>query len=163
MWPKQSEMKEFYGNPDANNDGVADAKWEATQLVRIAPPYSMSLAWDTKRRLSSIRVHHKCAESLEDVLRQIGELGSDFIRKYELDLFGGTYNFRLTRGGLILSTHSFGAAIDLSPRLNAWKKKWDGGKEMMPEKVVRIFEAAGWTWGGLWRTADAMHFQAADV
>ena len=59
MWPKQTEIElvKFYGNPDANNDGLPDPIWEAQNIVRIIPPYQMYLAWDTKKPVSKIAVH----------------------------------------------------------------------------------------------------------
>lgn len=165
MWPKQSEMNAFYGNPDTNNDGQADKAWESGNLVRITPPYKLVLAWDTKRQVSTILVHKKCADSLLRILTAIKDhyKTQEAIDKARMNLFGGVYNFRLMRGGSNLSIHSWAAAIDLDPERNGLGKKWVDGKGMMPTPVVKAFEAEGWVWGGKWKRPDAMHFQAARV
>lgn len=164
-WPKQTPaaMNAYYGNPDANSDGAADAKWEAAHLVSIKPPYRMVLAWDTTKVVKTIRVNKACAESLSRVLEAIiDHYGSQAaVEKARMHLYGGCYNFRVKRGGSTLSIHSWGAAIDLDPERNAFGKVWRSGSGMMPKAVIDIFQAEGWEWGGLWAKADAMHFQAA--
>ena len=163
MWPKQTEIElvKFYGNPDANNDGLPDPIWEAQNIVRIIPPYQMYLAWDTKKPVSKIAVHKNCSKSLERILSKIAEKYSAQDRSYfQLDMYGGAYNFRLMRGANRLSVHSYGAAIDLAPALNGLNVKYKPDSRMMPVQVVRIFEQEGWEWGGQWNRPDAMHFQA---
>lgn len=164
-WPKQSAMSSFYGDPDTNDDGRPDAAWESANLVRITPPYRLVLAWDTKRALSTILVHKKCADSLLRVLTAIKAhyKTQEAIDAARMHLFGGVYNFRLMRGGSSLSIHSWGAAIDLDPERNGLGVKYNAAKGMMPAPVIAAFEAEGWTWGGKWSRPDAMHFQAANV
>jgi hypothetical protein len=60
-----------------------------------------------------------------------------------------------------LSTHSWGIAFDIDWNLNPYGKK-EGTRLRQDEtsmNFVHVFEDAGWTWGGRWRTADDMHFQ----
>lgn len=164
-------MNSFYGNPDKNQDGIADKDWEATNIVRIIPPYDLWYPDDStgklikrKTKFKALRVHRKCSESLMRILTRIKNETTEEERfKYELDICGGVYNFRLMRSGRALSIHSWGAAIDLSHIINSYKKKYNPNSNMMPMKIVKIFEDEGWTWGGLWSTGDAMHFQAASV
>lgn len=160
-WPKQSEMTAFYGNPDANKDGKPDPAWEAANIVFIAPPYQ--LFYDGKP-VTRIRCHRLVADSLSRILTRIGkEIGADDIKRYGLDQFGGVYEFRVKRSGTTLSTHALAAAIDLAPALNPFKVKYGSRPNMMPQAVVKIFEAEGWVWGGLWSNGDGMHFQAARI
>lgn len=171
QWPRQRDMNAFYYNPDANRDGVADATWARDNLVRIVPPYPLWYPSDAGGRLNkratpfkALTVHRKCADSLTRVLTRIGkEISAEDIRRFELDICGGAYVFRLMRNGRALSIHSWGAAIDLSHLINRYKRRYDAASGMMPATVVKMFEAEGWTWGGLWSTGDAMHFQAADI
>jgi hypothetical protein len=158
-------MHAFYGNPDRNGDGVPDRAWEDANLAKLVPPYRMVLAWDTSKPVSTIRVHRKCIESLDGALNDIAaHYGSQAaIEAARLHLFGGCYAFRLKRGGSTLSNHSWASAIDLDPERNGIGKTWKPNSGMMPIEVVRIFEARGWVWGGLWKTPDAMHFQAATI
>lgn len=160
-WPVQEtgDLNRFFGNPDANSDGMADRKWETDNLLRVAPPYPMFLAWNMKP-LTRITIHKKCAESLVRALTAIGAAYTPEERsKFQLDRFGGGYNFRMIRGGVRLSTHAYGAAIDLAPELNPLGRPVGFTPLMMPEKVVKIFEAEGAIWGGKWKRPDGQHFQ----
>ena len=163
VWPKQDpiSMNAFYGDPDSQDDGLPDITFESKYLTGIVPPYPMILAWNLKP-VSMIKIHKKCAESL---LVSLTQIGSDFTvaerEKYHLNRLGGGYNFRLMRGGAKLSIHSWGAAIDLAPELNPMGAEYGSRPNMLPMKAVKAFESQGWVWGGLWRTADGMHFQAA--
>lgn len=170
MWPNQNpaDMNRFYGNPDANSDGAADAAWERDNIVSITPPYTLYYPTSEQNRrakaFKALRVHKKCAADLLSILTEIkAAFTPEEIRKYELDICGGTYVFRLKRGGTSLSMHSWASAIDLSHLINFYGKKYQPDSNMMPYRAIQIFEDHGWTWGGLWRTGDAMHFQAANV
>lgn len=173
-WPLQRDMNAFYGNPDVNQDGVADRDWEAANIVRIMPPYPLfypnedqngrlvkrAIPWGKR----GLPVHKRCADSLLRCLSRIPqEFSAEEIQRLELDICGGAYNFRLMRNGRALSIHSWGAAIDLSHLINAYRRPYNESAGMMPQRVVKIFAEEGWIWGGLWSTADGMHFQAARV
>lgn len=168
-WPADNTaaLIAFYGNP-AGVSGGASASWEKQNIVNLIPPYTMYYPHsESKKRvqqISIIKIHRKCADSLERCLMAIGRLYTpDEIRRYELDLYLGAYNFRRIRGSNRLSTHAYGCSIDLSSLLNPWKKRYVSGQNMMPEGAVKIFHSEGWTWGGYWNTPDPMHFQAADT
>lgn len=77
---------------------------------------------------------------------------------------GGTLAWRTIAGTNRLSTHSFGAAIDLNPHLPYWRN------EKRPERIpalvlafppgiVAAFEEQGFIWGGKWASFDVMHFE----
>jgi hypothetical protein len=159
-WPSKGQMNAFYGDPDVNNDGAPDLQWEQRNLTKILPPYQ--LYYNTKP-VKLITCHRLVANSLNRCLTVIGaEFDEEERAKYELDVFGGVYNFRAKRGNPeSLSIHSWAAAIDLSPRINAFRVRYGSVPNMMPARVVEIFRAESWTWGGPWRNADGMHFQAA--
>jgi len=163
-WPKDNyrDLCAFYGNPDKNGDGAADPAWEAENIVRIVPPYPMFWSW-SGRPVHSIAVHRKCSKSLSVILSKIGAHFDTKTRaKYMLDQCGGGYHFRTVRSGVRLSTHAFGAAIDLAPERNGLNRPWDEYKNMMPQAVVLFFKEEGWVWGGDFvKRPDCMHFQAA--
>lgn len=155
-------------------DGLADPRWEAANLVSIPVPYRMVLAWDPSRELRSIRCHKRVAPSLARILQSIKDhyKTQQAIEAARMHLFGGCYMFRPMRGLAQLSIHSYGAAIDLDPANNPLGKPWRPNAGMMPEAVIKIFQAEGWVWGDDWDTDsrtddttrhDAMHFQAAIV
>ncbi len=157
--PSYSQLNDFYGDPDINDDGQPDAAWESANLTTIVPPYPMIWSWSLKP-VKSIRIHKKCAESLFDALEQIGkDLPHNIRAKAQLDRCGGGYNFRAMRLGSRLSTHSWGCAIDLAPDLNWLGRKYSENAGMMPKVAVKAFESRGWVWGGKWTRPDAMHFQ----
>jgi len=160
-WPGKADINAFYGNPDANNDGAADIDWSAKHLTTIVAPYLMFYAG---KQVKNITVNRGCADSLLRCLTAIGEeFGAQDRARYQLDQFGGVYNFRKKRGGGGLSIHSWAAAIDLAPAINGFRVKYGSQPNMMPKAVVDIFAAESWVWGGPWSNADAMHFQAAKV
>lgn len=164
-WPSQSPqaLNQFYGNPDANMDGRPDVKWEAANIVRIVPPYPMIWSWNLAP-VKSIALHKKCATTFELCLKEIAaKLSVQDILKYQLDRCGGGYNFRLMRGVNRLSTHSWGCALDLSPERNGLGVPYRPERNMIPMSVVAIFKAHGIVWGGDFKKADAMHFQAATI
>lgn len=147
-----SGLRAFYGNP---GDG----------LVRLKPPYGMVLSWDPDVKIKSFMCHEKVHDTLLRCLTRIAETyGSQAkIEEARMHLFGGCVNERNRRGGRTLSTHSWGAAIDLDPVRNARGKPYVRGAGMMPPEVIRIFENEGWVWGGQFSTPDAMHFQYARI
>jgi len=162
--PDTNSLVTFYGNPDINGDGLPDPIWEKVNITRIIPPYAMYLAWNPSQPVSKIAIHVNCAESLTRILKKIGETFNASERAYyQLDMYGGGYNFRLMRGSNRLSVHSYGAAIDLAPSYNGLGMKYKPDTRMMPLKVVRIFEQEGWEWGGQWHRPDAMHFEATST
>ena len=167
-WPEQSNAERFFGRIEVGGDGRPTARWESNFLTSIVPPYPMRFppSWGGDvggQPVRRIVCHKVVATSLLQILGAIWELYDrdiEKVRAARMDLFGGCYNFRPKRGGRTLSMHSYGIAIDLDPDNNEFGKKWKPDSGMMPEEVVDIFHAAGWTWGGLWKTGDAMHFQA---
>lgn len=60
--------------------------------------------------------------------------------------------------GTNLSKHAFGSAFDMNAMDNQQSTQGD-----IPDTIVRIFEALGFTWGGRWGGAlrDPMHFELA--
>ena len=167
MWPKQdhASLCAFYGNPDADGNGVPDRTWEDKNLMGIVPPYRMVLAWAPETAVKTIRVNRACAESLQRVLAAIWAhyKTQEAIEAARMHLYGGANQFRTMRGANRLSVHSWGAAIDLDPVKNPLGRPWRDGAGMMPLPVIQAFQKEGWVWGGSWSRPDAQHFQAAKI
>ncbi len=162
MWPRdnQAELLSYYGDPDINDDGYPEAKWEVVNLVFIPCPWIARTAWAPHNVYSrGIKIHKKCSASLARILDDIWHhFGKDQheIEKIGLDLIGGTYLFRAKRGSTNLSCHAYGCAIDLDPEHNKMRTKG-----IMHPYVVQAFKKEGWEWGGDWTSSkDPMHFQA---
>lgn len=161
-WPKQSECNEFYGDPRGPN-GRPSPAWEKQNLMPVIPPWKLVTAWDG-RQVKGVRVHIRCAKSLDRVFREIWRASSgnpDVIAIWGMDRFGGAYNFRVMRGSSALSMHAWGCAVDFDPARNAFGSKKPNFARC--PSVLSAFAAEGWTWGGEWKKPDAMHFQAARV
>jgi len=134
------------------DDGSIDPKWEIERMVKAALPFAIPLSWDTGKSVTSIRCHKLIAPLLEEVFRQIAAQGL----KSTVKTYGGGYVYRPKRGAIKPSTHSWGIAIDLNPNTNAMGSAGD-----MDPRLVALFEALGFVWGGRWagRGKDPMHFQ----
>jgi len=95
----------------------------------------------------------------------LGGAGKDqkTIDAWGVSVFSGSYNYRVMRGGAVLSMHAYGCAIDLDAPRNFFHDQ-DPHFAHIPQ-VVKAFKDEGWVWGGDWsgRSKDGMHFQAARV
>lgn len=155
--PDYQSMKAFYGLPG-----------DESNLVSVTFPYPMRLyTREAVYNVKGHRVHKKCADSLVAILNDMLALyGAEGLREHGLDVFGGIYNNRNTRGGNSKSKHAWGAAIDLNPHENKNRQPWaadkvgTSGYANMPVEAVEIFEKHGWKSGGRAWGRDAMHFQA---
>lgn len=162
----QNDSLKVYGNPDHDGDGMPNPQWIADNIRHVLVPWHMVAEWDNKATIRSIPIHRICAPSLEQIL---GVLWADTFGTLQkvvdvagLDQFAGSFAYRMSRHGHRLSEHAFAGAIDWDSKRNAMGKHWRP-MSMMPKSVVDVFERFGWTWGGLWSTPDAMHFQYARV
>lgn len=155
-WPKAytPEFDKFYGPVGDQN------------LVRIALPYTMKLAWNTDQKVNSLRCHKLVAESAKAVFGEVlKQYGQQRISELRLDYFGGCYNKRPIRGGTKWSMHSWGIAFDFDPMRNQLKWGRDRANFAKPEYETwwQIWEDHGWTSLGRERNFDWMHVQAAGI
>lgn len=120
-WPHQSNVDLFYGNPRGLN-GEPGRKWESDNIVRIKTPWKLVTAWDF-RTVSNIRIHKRCAESLEKVFNMIWESANKdqfIVNEWGMNLYAGSYKYRMMRGSSRLSMHSWGCAIDFDSSRNSF-------------------------------------------
>jgi hypothetical protein len=68
--------------------------------------------------------------------------------------YGGCFVPRFIAGTTTLSNHAFGLAFDLNVPENQ-----RGTVGRINRQVVAIFGRWGFTWGGVWRYTDPMHFE----
>jgi D-alanyl-D-alanine carboxypeptidase len=160
-----ASLQAFYSKHILGPDGRPTAKWQTDNLTRITTPFPLTLSFDLSKQVTKILCHKKVADSLlrvyERILAHYGSL--EEVKKARMHLFAGCFNFRLVGGSSRLSTHAFGAGIDIDSEKNPRGKKHDPNpaKKMMPLEVVKIFKEEGWRWGGDFKKIpDAMHFQA---
>jgi len=84
------------------------------------------------------------------------------------------FNCRYVDGTEHWSDHAYGLAIDINPLLNPWERDGDvlpvegtrytdrgdpvPGMINLGDPIVDILADVGWSWGGVWTSADYMHF-----
>lgn len=160
----QADLEAFYSKHKLKADGKPTAAWESANLVTFRPPYPLTLSFPPKTQVTRVRCHKKVADSLKRVFEKILEhYGSvEKVKKARMHLYAGCFEFRKIGGANRLSTHAWGASIDIDSEKNPQGKPHDESKGMMPMAVVEIFEAEGWKWGGRFSgdRVDCMHFQA---
>ena len=152
-WPVQRspEFRDFFGE-------------RGSQLMMIDLPYEMKLSWDLRTRTRRTRCHAKVADSLQRVLHKVRNIyGDEEISKLHLDHFGGCFNDRPIRNGLLPSTHSWGIALDFDPSRNQLNWGRDRAALAHPDYTDwwKCWEEEGWISLGRKRNFDWMHVQAA--
>lgn len=162
----QEDLDAFYSRHRLGADGKPTVAWESANIVRLTPAYPLTLSLPPRTRVTKVRCHRKVADSLKPIFEQILQhYGSvEEVRKARMHLYAGCYEFRKIAGANRLSTHAWGASIDLNSENNPQGKPHDERSGMMPMAVVRIFEAEGWKWGGRFKgkRVDCMHFEATE-
>lgn len=161
-WPHQNSVDAFYGNPRGMGDDPNE-HWVSTNIVRLPPPWKIVTAWDFQP-VNAIRVHRRCAESLDRVLKRIwseAEGQQSKINEWGMQLYAGGFNYRPMKTSTRLSMHSWGCAVDFDSARNSLGDRTPNFATI-PE-VLTAFKMEGWTWGGHWSTPDGMHWQAAEV
>jgi len=155
-WPLQSECPTYYGDP-------RKAGWYAANTVPVKCPWPIHVG---RVQVDHIQIHKKCAESLKRTLSAIWVACNQdvaIIKAKHYDVYDGSYNLRVMRGGRTLSMHSYACAIDWDAEHNSFHST---RHLFQPDSIiVQEFEKEGWIWGGRWSpgSVDAMHFQAARI
>ncbi len=154
-WPLQRDCMSFYGDP-------RKAGWLHDNTIDVTCPWPLHIE---KTPVSHILIHKKCAASLTRVLGSIWDaVGHENakITALRYDVFDGSYNLRVMRGGSSLSMHSYACAIDWDAKDNAFHDRHHLFRD--DSLLVVKFKEDGWVWGGDWAPGtDAMHVQAARV
>jgi D-alanyl-D-alanine carboxypeptidase-like protein len=161
-WPLQAQCDTFYGNPRGTG-GSYSPQWAAANLVHVACPWVLMMG---NQHVPFITIHRNCSDSLTRVLGNIWDaVGKDqgAVESLHYNRYSGSFNFRPMRGGIALSMHSYGVAIDWDAEENPQHST----KHLFREDSLLVvkFKEEGWIWGGDWSgsSIDAMHVQAARV
>ena len=160
-WPHEDSaaLNAYYGNPRGAHADEASTGWEAANLIRWVPVYPMYYSDGAMTPLKTLRIHKLCFNAFEAAFQDVLKtLGHDYIAAHRLNISGGTYCFRLQRGGTRLSVHAWGCAIDMDPGHNPFPAKWTGGP-MIDAKFAAILQKHGFGWRGAPGDDDPMHFQ----
>lgn len=143
---------------------VPDAAWKREHIVCCQAPWPVPHSrWGNTRPLW---VHRKAVDRFRDLFDRWKAAGLlDRLRT-----LNGTLNIRMKRGHETslnlarLSTHSFGAAIDLNAQWNRFgHEPAPAGAEGSLVELVPIARECGFVWGGEWHKPDGMHFEVGVV
>ena len=147
------DIEDWYGGLPAHIEGdtiVKDKEWYKENIQITKLPYAMRLSWDIESTITRHGFHQKVIPALIDALKEIRSYsGPSFLRKYDLDLFGGGFSTRFMKSGKYLSTHAWGIAIDINPHLGTY-----GERTRMPCFIVDAFTSRGF----VNLRHDGMHF-----
>lgn len=153
------EIIDYYGNPDPRGEGKLDPEFTNTYIRMYTLPFTMRLGWDTNQVVTRAQFHKYVGDVVVDALEELGRYISgdvEYLRRNDLDLWWGSFNFREKVSSGQLSTHSWGIAFDINKHIGEY-----GEEPEFPSWFVRIFTKRGFNWGGDWATPDGQHFQAA--
>jgi hypothetical protein len=100
------------------------------------------------------------AAALQDVSNELNEMvkSDPNLLEYLKDP-GGTFKWRVIAGTNRLSSHSYGIAVDINVKKSHYWQWSKGYQNLIPEKIVRVFEKHKFIWGGRWKHFDTMHFE----
>jgi hypothetical protein len=161
IWPHEdvANLNKFYGDPNGGH-GYADNHWEAINIKFWVPPYPMFYSDGKKTPFKhGLRLHVKCHQTFTEAFTEVLRIkGHDYIVQHHLDISGGTYNFRLERGGSRLSVHAWGCAIDMDPARNRFPSHWRDNAGMIDMDFANIMQKHGFCWRGAGIDNDPMHF-----
>lgn len=155
-WPKQSDVRAFYGEPGNPNCTAG----------KCILPTPFKIAWNPSQSITKFSCHIKVSGAFtslhQEAFRHYGERRHAELR---LNVWGGCYNFRKMRGGSSYSMHAWGIAEDLDPENN--QLRWGKDRALFARSEYdafwRIVEAHGATSLGRARNYDWMHFQFAGL
>lgn len=149
-----AEIYATYGDPKYRPPGQVDPAWEAANMVTVR---------DLPLIGHKLYVHRLIETPLRRALARCAVIGGYTIHTI------GCFAPRAQRGsnGFLLSTHTWGIAVDINPEQNAlvtpcYEDDPRRANYDIPDAWVRAFEDEGWVWGGTFRHRfDPMHFQMA--
>lgn len=136
-----------------------------TNQARVTSPYPLYIAWDTSKSIRSFQCHEVIVEpsrlSMQEVLDYYGPRK---VRELRLDMFGGCFNIRHTRGGTRPSTHSWGISIDWDPARN--RLNWGSDRAAFARDEYKpwheIWESHGFLNMGKVKNYDWMHHRFSE-
>ena len=161
LFPHEDQVNliKFFGDPRGSN-GQVSKKWFAENIVKWTPPYPIYYSDGKHTPLKTLLLHKKVVDAYTAAFTEVKEhFGLQHIKELHLDISGGSFCYRLMRGGSRLSVHSWGIAIDMDPARNPWPAKWQEG--MLNREFADILMKHGLWWRGLPGDNDPMHFQCA--
>jgi hypothetical protein len=152
-----AEIMATYGDPRYRPPGQVDPAWESANMVKV---YDLPLVGH------ALYVHRAILTPLRRALARCQVIGG-----YNIHTIG-CFAPRAQRGsnGLLLSTHTWGIAVDINPDTNKLiapcyeddPRRTDPANCDIPRAWIDAFKAEGWFWGAdFGHRFDPMHLQFA--
>ncbi len=159
-----SQVAQRFGSFDwKSNGGTAITilgDWVERNIVTVYVPQLDGVPTYGAQFSGRVRWHKDGVEQLQHAWRQIEAAGllSDVL------FWDGSFVPRRKAGGNTLSHHSWGIALDINADWNPFgDAPASSGARGSVRRLVPIFEAHGFAWGGRWRKPDGMHFELAQA
>ena len=131
-------------------------------LVDAHIPYSMSFSWHPSYIINRFKCHRLIKDNVEAAfLCLLDHYGIDQIKELGLDIWGGCHEDRRMRGGNKWSRHAWGIAIDLKPKGNGLRTRYEMSDFSRPEykALHEIMEEHNFINYGKVKGYDSMHFE----
>lgn len=128
----------------------------------IQLPYLMRIAWDLTHTVKAMQCHKLVAGNFEGVFNDLLlHYGLSELKKLNIDMYGGCYNFRQMRGGTSWSRHSWAIALDLWPQENGLHVPFKEAafSHEVYNPMMDIFYKHGFFNLGKEKNYDTMHFE----
>ena len=151
----QSQVVSIFGQPDENGP-FAKGYLRTMDFSEFADAFSHVRDWEGNQWSCKIYGNY----ILEPMLRRAFKAIVDRGLSDQLKSFDGCFNIRRSKGGNIMSQHSWGIATDWNATTNPYGQDGD-----MPPEIIKCFAECGFESGSLWTPPgqDFMHFQASWV
>jgi hypothetical protein len=153
-WPRQSDVRanvSMFGRPGTNQ-------------AMVQCPFTLYGDYERKIKVTQFQAHARIVNSMERILqRTLDHYGLTQIRKLNLDIFSGCYNYRSTSGSSSLSMHAWGVAIDIDAAHNDLNESSSEAAfaKAVYAPYIDFYEDEGAVSLGRARNYDWMHFQFA--
>jgi hypothetical protein len=138
--------------------GEFEYRYGPGDSIEIEPAWvAANIALQEVPVIGRLRCHVAVFADLTAALSQVEAAGlAHLIDANDTLRIGGCWVSRRIRGasGGAVSRHAWGLAIDVNPSTNRW-----GTTPTLDQRIVDIFRANGFAWGGTWTRPDGMHFE----
>ena len=137
----KARFGEFAYRPGAGDQVEQDPAWQQANLVQVELPI-----------IGRARCHRDVVGALAGALGEVERSG--LAPLVDPAGFAGCWNARRTRGGIALSRHAWGVAVDLNAGANP-----TGFASVQDPRLLEVFARWGFTEGSGWLVPDAGHFE----
>lgn len=135
----------YKSHPEQTGAIVIEREWVRANIVKVKIPYTNRHTW----------MHRLVADEFKSLFaRAVEATGNQYT---PAKVWSWVARRKMWRDDKSPSMHSWGVAVDIDPHLNKYGTE-TGPLYDFPE-FVDVFESAGWSWGGRWRTPDPHHFE----